>query len=153
MLVSRFGYCFSSPAGSDYPPIATLHMLAAQHETTVDGAGGPLRAMPFRVHHGQTDAFGFRIGALAYTPDINGVPEESLKALENLDLWIVDALRHKPHPSHFSLTDALDWIERLKPKEAILTNLHADLDYEITAAVVPQHVRLAYDGLKITFQD
>ncbi len=72
------------------------------------------------------------------------------EALAGLDLWIVDALRHKPHPSHFSLTDALAWIERLKPREAILTNLHADLDYEATRAAVPANVRLAYDGLKIS---
>ncbi|MFN0194625.1 MAG: MBL fold metallo-hydrolase [Aestuariivirga sp.] len=149
MLVSRFGYCFSSPAGSDYPPIATLHMLAAQHETTVDGAGGPLRALPFRVHHGQTDAFGFRIGALAYTPDINGVPEESLKALENLDLWIVDALRRNRHPSHFSLAETLEWIEQLKPRRAIVTNMHVDLDFDTLAAELPPNVSPAYDGLTV----
>jgi phosphoribosyl 1,2-cyclic phosphate phosphodiesterase len=149
MLVSRFGYCFSAPAGSEYPPIATLHLLEARHMITVEGAGGPLRALPFRVYHGKTFAFGFRIGAFAYTPDINGVPEESLEALENLDLWIVDALRRNRHPSHFSLPETLEWIARLKPRRSIVTNMHVDLDFDTLAAELPPHVSPAYDGLTV----
>ena len=70
-----------------------------------------------------------------------------MAALAGLDVWIVDALRYAPHPSHFSLADALAWIERLKPKRAILTNLHSDLDYEDAAARLPPHVEPAYDGI------
>jgi phosphoribosyl 1,2-cyclic phosphate phosphodiesterase len=148
-LHAKFGYCFASPPGSEYPPIVTEHRLTAGKPVTIEGEGGAITALPLLHQHGDMPALGFRIGNLAYSPDLNGMPDDSIKALAGLDLWIVDALRHKPHPSHFSLTDALAWIERLKPKEAILTNLHADLDYEATVKVVPAHVRLAYDGLKI----
>ncbi|MBV8697646.1 MAG: MBL fold metallo-hydrolase, partial [Bradyrhizobium sp.] len=66
-----------------------------------------------------------------------------------LDLWIVDALRHTPHPSHFSLSDALSWIERFKPRRAILTNLHSDLDYEVLRASLPKGIEPAYDGMRL----
>jgi phosphoribosyl 1,2-cyclic phosphate phosphodiesterase len=152
-LHAKFGYCFASPPGSEYPPIVTEHRLTAGTPVTIEGEGGAITAIPLVHRHGDMPALGFRIGNLAYSPDLNGMPEESIKALAGLDLWIVDALRHKPHPSHFSLTDALDWIERLGPKEAILSNLHADLDYDATSKLVPAHVQLAYDGLKISFDD
>ena len=75
------------------------------------------------------------------------MPPESAAALADLDVWIVDALRYRPHPSHFSLADALAWIERIKPRRAILTNLHADLDYEVVRKAVPSHVVPAFDGM------
>lgn len=152
-LHAKFGYCFASPPGSEYPPILSEHRLTAGQPATIKGEGGAITALPLIHQHGDMPALGFRIGNVAYSPDLNGMPEDSIKALAGLDLWIVDALRHNRHPSHFSLTDALTWIERLKPKEAILTNLHADLDYEATTVVVPRHVRPAYDGLKITTDD
>jgi phosphoribosyl 1,2-cyclic phosphate phosphodiesterase len=152
-LHAKFGYCFASPPGSEYPPIVTEHRLAAGQPAAISGAGGAITALPVRHEHGDMPSLGFRVGNVAYSPDLSGMPDDSVEALAGLDLWIVDALRHKPHPSHFSLTDALAWIERLKPREAILTNLHADLDYEATRAAVPANVRLAYDGLKISTAD
>jgi len=146
----KFGYCFACPPGSEYPPIVTEHRLTVGEPVTINGEGGAITALPLRHEHGDMPSLGFRIGNVAYSPDLNGMPDDSVKALSGLDIWIVDALRHKPHPSHFSLRDALDWIERLGPKEAILTNLHADLDYEATAASVPAQVRLAYDGMRIS---
>ena len=95
------------------------------------------------------DALGFRIGSTAYSPDVNGIPDESIAALTGLDLWIVDALRPTAHPSHFSLPETLAWIERLKPKQAILTNLHTDLDYAALSAQLPKNVTPAYDGLEV----
>ncbi len=92
---------------------------------------------------------GFRFGGLAYSCDVSGIPEESLPALSGLDVWILDALRHRPHPSHFSLEEALAWIARIKPRRAILTNLHTDLDYETLRKSLPKSVEPAYDGLKI----
>ena len=77
----------------------------------------------------------------------------SVAALGGLDIWIVDALRYRPHPSHFSLADALSWIERLKPRRAILTNLHADLDYEKLRSEVPPNVEPAYDGMTFEVAD
>ena len=65
------------------------------------------------------------------------IPADSVAALANLDVWILDALRYRQHPSHFSVSDALAWIERLKPRRAILTNLHVELDYDVLHAALP----------------
>jgi len=144
---ARFGYCFASPPGSEYPPIVTERRLVPGRSLTIVGQGGPIAALPFRQEHGDIPSLGFRFGGLAYSCDLSGMPPESAAALSGLDVWIVDALRYRPHPSHFSLADALAWIERIKPRRAILTNLHADLDYEILRKEVPAHVEPAFDGM------
>ena len=81
------------------------------------------------------------------------MPDATVAALTGLEVWIVDALRYRPHPSHFSLDDALGWIERLKPARAILTNLHADLDYDVLSRKLPPHVEPAYDGMTFDVAD
>ena len=143
----KFGYCFESPPGSEYPPIVTEHRLEAGVPVTIAGEGGPIAALPFRQEHGDIASLGFRFGKLAYSADLSGLPPESIATLAGLDVWIVDALRYRPHPSHFSLDDALAWIERLKPRRAFLTNLHADLDYEVLRCKLPVHVVPAFDGM------
>jgi phosphoribosyl 1,2-cyclic phosphate phosphodiesterase len=153
MMQTRFGYCFASPPGSEYPPIVTAHRLTAGSPISIDGEGGPITAMPYRQEHGDIASFGFRFGGLAYSCDLSGIPPESMPALANLDVWIVDALRYRPHPSHFSLDDALKWIERLKPRRAILTNLHTDLDYEVLRGKLPVHVVPAFDGMTFAAAD
>ncbi len=149
MLSTRFAYCFYTAPGSDYPPIVNLNRLVDGTPVTVTGAGGDITALPFRLHHGNIDALGFRIGRTAYTPDLNGVPPESEAALEGLDLWIVDALRRHPHPSHWHLAETLRWIARMKPKRAVITNLHIDLDYDTLKRELPAGVVPAYDGLEL----
>jgi phosphoribosyl 1,2-cyclic phosphate phosphodiesterase len=146
----KFGYCFETPPGSDYPAIVQDHRAVADEPIIVNGAGGIITALPVLQDHGDIPSLGYRFGGLGYSCDINGLPDASLEAFTNLDVWILDALRYAPHPSHFSLDDALHWIERLKPKRAILTNLHSDLDYEALRAKLPPHVEPAYDGLKLT---
>jgi phosphoribosyl 1,2-cyclic phosphate phosphodiesterase len=148
-LQSKFGYCFETPPGSEYPAIVQSHPVVAGEPIIVNGAGGPIRAVPVLQQHGDIHSLGYRFGGLGYSCDINGLPEASLDAFSGLDVWIVDALRYASHPSHFSLDDALSWIERLKPKRAILTNLHSDLDYEALRAKLPPHIQPAYDGLKL----
>jgi phosphoribosyl 1,2-cyclic phosphate phosphodiesterase len=148
-LHARFGYCFMTPPGSDYPPIVNEHRIAPGRTLTIEGKGGPVGFLPILFEHGDIPALGFRFGGVAYSPDLNDMSEDSAAALAGLDLWIVDALRHAPHPSHFSLNDALAWIERLKPKRAILTNLHADLDYETLRTSLPAHIRPAHDGMTV----
>jgi phosphoribosyl 1,2-cyclic phosphate phosphodiesterase len=150
---NRFDYCFQTPIGSDYPPIAREFRLTAGHETVIEGPGGAIAALPFNVHHGDIEALGFRFGAVAYTPDVTAIPDESIPCLDGLDIWIIDALRHQPHPSHFSVSEALSWIDRMKPKKAILTNLHVDLDFEMLRATLPSHIEPAYDGLTINIPD
>jgi phosphoribosyl 1,2-cyclic phosphate phosphodiesterase len=151
MLRTRFSYCAVAAPGSDYPPILDLNLLTSQQTLRTTGAGGSIAALPFYVAHGNINALGFRIGGLAYTPDLNDIPAESVKALTGLDVWVVDALRPTPHPSHFSLPETLSWIERLKPKRAILTNMHIDLDYATLRANLPAHIEPAYDGMTIQF--
>jgi phosphoribosyl 1,2-cyclic phosphate phosphodiesterase len=149
MLTTRFAYCFYTAPGSDYPPIINLNRLTAGTSVTISGAGGDITALPFRVHHGNIHSLGFRIGNTVYLPDVNGIPEESLRALEDLDLWIVDALRRTRHPSHWSLPETLEWITRIKPKHAIITNMHVDLDFETLARELPENVEPAYDGMTL----
>jgi phosphoribosyl 1,2-cyclic phosphate phosphodiesterase len=145
----KFGYCFETPPGSEYPAIVQAHRAVAGEPITVNGAGGAITVLPVLQEHGDMPSLGYRFGGLGYSCDINGLPDESLEAFSGLDVWIVDALRYAPHPSHFSLDDALHWIDRLKPKRAILTNLHSDLDYEVLRAKLPPHVEPAYDGLTL----
>ena len=149
-IVSRgFSYVFQTPDGSSYPPMANELRLTAGKLCRIEGPGGAIEAMPFDLEHGEITALGLRFGALAYTPDVKRIPEASLPFLEGLDMWIIDALRYRPHPSHFSLDDALKWIERMRPRRAILTNLHTDLDYETLRASLPAHVTPAYDGMRV----
>ena len=145
----KFSYIFATPDGSSYPPIATELRLASGRLCRIEGAGGAIEAMPFDLDHGDIGAVGFRFGTLAYTPDVKRIPEASRSLLEGLDIWIIDALRYRPHPSHFSLDDALGWIETMRPRRAILTNLHTDLDYETLRARLPAHVTPAYDGMRV----
>ena len=148
-LNARFGYCFVTPAGSEYPPIVTEHRLEAGRRVTIQGDAGAITALPFRQVHGDIDSLGFRFGNLAYSADVSAVTPESVPLLEGLDVWILDALRYRQHPSHFAVADALRWIDQLKPKRAILTNMHSDLDYEKLRRELPPHVEPAYDGLRI----
>jgi len=150
LVTDRFSYCFVSPPNSDYPPIVREHRMASDTAVHIEGAGGTLTAMPFRLEHGSAmDALGFRFGAIAYTPDVSAIPDAALPHLRDLDVWIIDALRRTPHPTHFSLSDALGWIERLKPRHAVLTNLHTDLDYATLLRELPAGVEPAYDGMRI----
>jgi phosphoribosyl 1,2-cyclic phosphate phosphodiesterase len=148
-LRGRFGYCFETPPGSGYPPILTEHRVIAGELVRVEGPGGTIEALPFDLQHGDSVALGYRFGDIAYTPDLNDVPDGALSALSELDVWIVDALRPRPHPSHFSLTDALGWIERLQPSRAVLTNLHTDLDYRALASSLPTGIEPAFDGMRV----
>jgi phosphoribosyl 1,2-cyclic phosphate phosphodiesterase len=149
VMNERFGYCFKTPEGSQYPPIVQEHRITVGKIVTVEGGGGPIEAFPMLHEHGDISALGFRFGGLAYSPDVNGFPTETLKVLEDLDVWILDALRYRPHPSHFTVEESLGWISRLAPKRAVLTNLHSDVDFETLRRALPPAVEPAYDGLKI----
>ncbi len=149
-LLNRFGYAFVQPPGSAYPPILDIHYIDG--EVTIEGAGGPITFTPFEVNHGNINALGFRVGDVAYLPDVSDIPEDVWPVLKGLDTWIVDALRRTPHPSHSHLSNTLEWITRAAPRRAVLTNMHIDLDYETVAAETPDHIAPAYDGLTLTYQ-
>lgn len=148
-LLARFSYAFVQPEGSSYPPICDLHTIRGPFR--ISGAGGVIELRPFEVHHGDIDALGFRIGGVAYLPDVLTIPEESWPALEGLDCLIVDALRRKPHPTHAHLALTLEWIERAAPRRAVLTNMHIDLDHAVVEAETPDHISAAYDGMVLEF--
>ena len=146
-LLSRFGYAFVQPQGSPYPPILDLYTIDGP--VRIDGPGGPVTLKPFHADHGSIDALGFRIGGLAYLPDAVGIPEASWPCLHDLDVWIVDALRRRPHPTHAHLAMTLDWIARAAPARAIITNMHVDLDYATLDGETPAHITPAHDGMVI----
>jgi len=148
-LLERFGYVFIQPEGSSYPPILEMNNLDG--DVTIDGPGGALRFTSFLVHHGGMDALGFRVNDVAYLPDVITIPDAAWPHLENLDCWIVDALRRDPHPTHSHLAQTLDWIERMTPRQAVLTNMHNDLDYQTVADETADHVHPAYDGMTLSF--
>jgi len=148
-IVSSFSYCFTAPPGSGYPPILNQNLIAAGEPLTVSGPGGDIEILPFKQDHGEIFSLGFRIGNFAYSCDLSGIPPESVDIVSDLDVWILDALRPAPHPSHLSLAEALEHVDRFKPRQAVLTNLHIDLDYAQTDRITPENVRPAFDGLQI----
>ena len=148
-IEQRFDYCFRSKPGSSYPPILAAKTMQPGVALEINGAGGPLGVLPIRQVHGDIASLGFRFGNIAYSPDVSDIADADAALLDGLDLWIVDALRHTPHPSHFSLKQALGWIERMKAKRAVLTHMTGDLDYDALRRELPAHVEPAWDGMVI----
>ena len=144
-LYARFGYAFVQPKDSPYPPILDMNTIDGPFE--IEGAGGTIRLEPFQVNHGSIDALGFRVGDLAYLPDVAAIPEDVWPVLSGLDCWVLDALRRTPHPTHAHLALSLEWIARAAPRRAVLTNMHIDLDYQTVEEETPAHVTPAYDGI------
>ena len=149
MLHRAFGYIFQTPEGSNYPPLLIEHRIHGGKTCSVNGAGGSLEAMPMRLDHGEIDALGFRFNNVAYTPDVKAIYGESEEHLRGLDLWIIDALRHTKHPTHFCISEALEMIRHFKPKRAILTNLSSEVDYAQLCAEVPDNVAVAHDMMRL----
>lgn len=147
-LTSRFGYVFTGKLG--YPPICDPRRLPPFGEVWhLEGPGGAVPVVTFDQEHGHIRSVGYRVGDVAYSSDVNDLPEESFDILQGVRVWIVDALRYDPHPTHAHLARALEWIERVKPERAILTNLHQDMDYAEVTAQLPPGVEVAYDQMTI----
>ena len=144
-LLNRFGYAFVQPEGSPYPPI--LDLQAIRGPFAIDGPGGPIPFRPFTVNHGSIDSLGFRIGGLAYLPDVARIYDDAWAELSDLDILVLDALRRTPHPTHAHLDLSLEWIARAAPKQAVLTNMHIDMDYATVDAETPANVTPAHDGM------
>lgn len=146
-LGARFDYVFEGKGG--YPAICHLRQVEAGENIEIDGAGGPIVVRTFPQRHGAIGSLGLRFGDVAYSPDVDGLPDDAWAALGDLDAWIVDALRWTPHPSHSHVEQTLGWIARAKPRRAVLTNLHIDLDYATLAGRLPEGVEPAFDGLRL----
>ncbi len=150
-LRQRFGYIFEGQGG--YPAICDLQPIPS-HGTPwrVNGPSGAIPVVTFDQDHGGVRSVGYRFGGVAYSSDVVGLDDAAFEALAGLDVWIVDALRLRPHPTHSHVERTLEWIARAAPKRAILTNMHIDLDYETLAASLPPGVEPAFDGLRLEHQ-
>jgi phosphoribosyl 1,2-cyclic phosphate phosphodiesterase len=147
-LTARFGYCFAGQGG--YPAI--LHdagVIEHGASIAIDGPGGVIEALPLIQDHGGGMSYGFRFGSCAYNNDVAQLPDETLAALQDLDLWIVDALRYAPHPTHAHLERTLGWAAALRPRRTLLTNLHVDMDYARLCTELPAGVEPAFDGWRL----
>ena len=150
-MMRRFGYVFEGEGA--YPAIADLRETPPHGVVWhVEGPSGAIPVTTFDQDHGGVRSLGYRFGSIAYSSDLVDLPETSFAALADLDLWIVDALRYTPHPTHAHVERTLAWIERLKPRRAILTNMHIDLDYVELTRRLPPGVEPAYDGLRIEIE-
>lgn len=150
---TRFGYIFETPPGGSYPPICEARSMPAPGaELTIKGPGGEIAVTPLAQDHGRGVAsLGFRFGALAYSNDVHELPPETMAALAGVRVWIVDALRYAPHPTHAHLEKTLGWIAALKPSLAILTNMQLEMDYATLRRELPPGVIPAHDGLAVRF--
>ncbi|MEH6477069.1 MAG: MBL fold metallo-hydrolase [Sneathiella sp.] len=144
VLKRRFDYCFKQLEGSPYPAILDDHLIEGPFTV------GKIDFIPFEQDHGSIHSLGFRMGKIGYSNDLVNLDDNGFDILEGIDTWIVDAMRYKPHPTHVNLETALKWIERLKPRRAILTNMHIDLDYQTLLKELPEGVEPGYDGMEIT---
>jgi len=146
-MLRRFGYVFEGQGG--YPGIADLRALPPHGcRWTLEGASGPIPVVTFDQDHGEVRSVGYRFGDVAYSSDVVDLDDAAFAALEDLDVWIVDALRWRPHPTHAHVERALEWIARVRPRRAILTNMHIDLDFEDLKSKLPAGVEPGYDGLR-----
>lgn len=148
VLLKRFEYIFENTGG--YPAILDPRPLPPYGQAfMVEGPSGAIPVNTFDQEHGHIRCVGYRFGPVAYSPDVNGLPEAAFAALAGVDTWIVDALRYTPHPTHAHLRQTLDWIARVRPRRAILTNLHIDMDYRRLLDELPPGVEPAWDGLTL----
>ena len=142
-LVQRFSYAFFQDTEALYPAILS--------NVLIDGpfCVGGIDVTPFSQNHGPVETLGFRFGRVAYSTDLVDLSDEAFEVLAGVEVWIVDALRERPHPTHAHLATTLGWIERLKPARAILTHMTNELDYQALKGRLPAGVEPAYDGLVI----
>jgi phosphoribosyl 1,2-cyclic phosphate phosphodiesterase len=144
-LLSRFGYIFEGKA--EYPPVATASLLPDRLEV------GPLWLRVVDQPHGSITSAGIRFDAggasIGYSTDVNLLTEEMVELFRGIDVWIVDALRQRPHPSHASLSETLGWIDVVQPKRAILTHMDQSMDYRGLLAELPSGVEPGYDGQEV----
>lgn len=147
-LHTRFGYCFETPAGSSYPAILDGRIIAEPFAPfAIPGRNGASATVtPFAQEHGSIRSLGFRIGDFAYSADVSALDEPAFGTLAGVDTWVVDALRDTPHPTHSHVAQSLEWIARIRPRRAVLTNMHIDLDYAVLSKRLPPGVVAAHDG-------
>ena len=148
-MLRRFSYIFNAKGG--YPAICeAVPMPPLGHRWQLDGPSGAIPVLAFDQDHGGVRSLGFRFGEVGYCSDVVGLPDSAMEALAGVEVLIVDALRYRPHPTHATVAQALEWIAALKPKRAILTNMHIDLDFATLAGELPEGVEPGHDGLRFS---
>lgn len=145
----RFPYVFEGGGGTHgwWRPEITAYPVEGRFRVR----GVEVVAFPQR--HGRGVSWGFRVGRFAYSTDTDGLDERAFAALKGVEVWIVDALRDRPHPSHAHLELALQWIDRVSPSQAYLTHMNHEVDYADWAARLPAGALPAHDGLTIELPD
>ena len=151
-LTRRFAYIFRGEGA--YPAICDDHLIPEHGQAwSVDGPSGAIPIVTFDQDHGfGVRSVGYRLGPVAYSSDVVELGPDAFDALRGVKVWIVDALRYTPHPTHSHLERTLEWIARVKPERAILTNMHIDLDFATLARQLPPGVEPAVDGLRFTVE-
>jgi phosphoribosyl 1,2-cyclic phosphate phosphodiesterase len=146
-----FDYTFSTDPEVRYVTSARVDLkrLSSEPGAGIDLFGARFQRVP--VTHGRDTITGYRFGSAAYLTDLNHIPEASYPLLANLDVLVLDALRREPHPTHSTLDNSIALVERIQPRRAFFTHMSHDLDHAATDAILPPHIRLAYDGLQLTF--
>jgi phosphoribosyl 1,2-cyclic phosphate phosphodiesterase len=146
VLRSMFRYIFD--ADYKFGGIARVELKNIDGPIELFGA----RFDPITVVHGDTEIYGYRFGSAAYLTDFSDIPTSSMTQLGGLDILFLDALRHKPHPTHSTVENSLRIVQQLKPKRAFFTHICHDLPHAETNASLPPDVRLSYDGMKLEFE-
>lgn len=141
-----FAYIFTNEESQSWVPKIKAHTFGPDDTLELFG----MAVIPIRVKHGKGTVYGFRLGGFAYLTDHSEIPDESLEKLQGLDTIFLDALRHKPHPTHSTVQRSLQYVEQLRPRRAFFTHISHDLAHGRTEELLPPHVRLAYDGMQIT---
>ena len=146
-IISSFPWLFKS--SKLYPQIMKIKSLSSNF--LISKKKTKLKMQSINVIHGNINTRGYLFKKIAYLSDCNKIPNKSLKKLKNLNYLIIDCFRINKHATHLNLEESLDLIKYLKPKKAILTNLHIDLDYKKLKKILPKNVVPAFDGLSINF--
>jgi phosphoribosyl 1,2-cyclic phosphate phosphodiesterase len=142
LIRERFGYVFQPIRGDYYyKPVLTPRLIDGPFRI------GDVTAQPFVQEHGFSNSLGFRFGPIAYSTDVLNLDEQAFEILAGIEIWIVDAFRREPHATHTHLDRTLGWIERVKPRRAVLTHMGLTMDYRTIKALLPAHVEPAYDGM------
>jgi phosphoribosyl 1,2-cyclic phosphate phosphodiesterase len=139
----RFDYAFQppDPARGWWRP--TLNPMSVTGPFEIDGVA----IVPFEQIHGRTPSWGFRIGGFAYSPDVKQLPGDAMAALAGVEVWLVDCLRDRPHPTHAHLEQTLAWIKEIRPRRAVLTHMNHEFEYWELMGRLPDGVEAAYDGM------
>lgn len=150
-VAKRFAYCFEMPEGRVHPPILDLQPLLSDGDSlTIDGPGGAIRVDVIEASHGPTPTLMFLFdGKLAYSPDVWEISDDALTRLDNIDVWICDGLRYNNHPTHAHIDKTMMWVARTRCRQAVLTNMHIDIDFNVIASELPPNCEPGHDGLRL----